>query len=194
MIHRARTSFSTLPVGFHSTVLHILKRYDLEKYWGQIPDVSHDELKVILKKPIWNYHWEKDIASARSRDSPFSSTLLKDSHPPTYPYKSHHFINSFMAPDLSRANLSSILRFWMTPSRQRNCSCSLPTSNIAKHLIFECSKTRSLVTTYLAELSPMLRQILQPDSLQLFFSRVSSSDVDMGLFNHLVAEFCYPRF
>ena len=139
MIHRARTSHSGLPVGFHSTAHHILKKYNLMKYWDHIPDVPHSELKGLLKKPIWQYHWEKDIASARSRDAPFSSTMLIDSNAPTYPYKSHHFINSFMANDLSRADLSSILRFWMTPSRQRICSCTLPTINIAKHLIFESS-------------------------------------------------------
>ena len=194
MVHRARTSYSGLPVGFHSTVLHILKKYDFEKYWDHVPDVPHSELKAIFKKPIWQYHWDKDIASARSRDAPFSSTMHINSHPPTNPYKSYHFINSFMAIDLSRANLSSILRFWMTPSRLRICSCTLPTVNIAKHLIFECSKTRSLVASYQAKLSPMLRSILQPGSLPLFFSRVMNNDKDLGSFNRLVAEFFYPRF
>ena len=49
-------------------------------------------------------------------------------------------MNCFTDIDLSRSDLSSILRFWMTPPRQRVCSCTLPTSNIAKHLIFECKK------------------------------------------------------
>ena len=159
-----------------------------------IPDVSHSDLKAIFKKPIWQFHWEKDIASASSRDSPFSSTLLIGSHYPTYPYKSKNFINSFMAIDLSRAALSSILRFWMTPSRQRLCSCTLPTINIAKHLIFECPLTRTLVASYQSNLSPKLRTILQPCSLSLFFSGVICSGVELSAFNRLIAEFNYPRF
>ena len=164
------------------------------KYWDNIPDVSQNELKAIFKKPIWQYHWGKDVASASSRDSPFSSTLLISCLPPTYPYKSHQFIESFMAADLSRAELSSILRFWMTPSRQRICSCTLPTINIVKHLIFECPKTCSLVASYQSKLSPKLRTVLQPSSLPLFFSGVISSAVELRTFNRLVAEFNYPRF
>ena len=164
------------------------------KFWNSVPDVSQSELKAIFKKRIWQYHWEKDIASASSRDSPFSSTLIVGSHNSTYPHKSHYFINSFMAFDLSRAALSSILRFWMTPSRQRICSCTHPTINLVKHLLFDCPRTRTLFASYRSKLSPKLKLILKPSSLSAFFSRIKCSGVDLRAFNSLVAEFNYPRF
>ena len=63
MVHKARKLNMVLPVGFHCTVLHILKKYRLEQFWNDIPNVPHEELKVIFKKPIWLHHWIKDVAS-----------------------------------------------------------------------------------------------------------------------------------
>ena len=197
MVHCARTNDSDLPVGFHCTALYILKKYGLEKYWNNIPNVSHNDLKAIFKKPIWDHHWKIDIASATSYDSPFSLALSKGKKGrilPKYPYKSYYFLDSFTDTDLSCSDLSSILRFWMTPPRQRVCSCTLPTSNIAKHLIFECQKTCSLVSSYRATLSSVLQTNLQPDSLELFFSGVACSADEMRAFNRLVGKFEYPRF
>ena len=194
MVHRARTNDPVLPVGFHRTALYILKKYSLEKYWDNIPNVSHNDLMDIFKKPIWHHHWKKDIASALAYNSPFSSALSSGSLLPRYPYKSDFFMNCFTDIDLSRSDLSSILRFWMTPPRQRVCSCTLPTSNIAKHLIFKCPKTYSLVSSYRTTLSNLLQKNLHPDSLGLFFSGIACSVDEMRAFNRLVGMFDYPRF
>ena len=153
-----------------------------------------EKLKAVFKKPIWLYHWKKDVASARSRDSPFSKIFLTDVKVPTYPYKTHHFLNIFITHELPRSELTSVLRFWMTPSRKRICSCTRSTCNLAKHLIFTCPKYRNLVACYRSKILPGLRLLLLPNSFNLFLSRISSSAMDFICFNRVVGKFDYPQY
>ena len=194
IIHRMRISKNFNPVGFHRTVLRILKKYGIEKYWEYIPDAPSQKLKATIKKPIWLYHWNKDVATARSRDSPFSAIFLKNVQVPNYPYKTYHFLNIFNTLELPRNELTSILRFWTTPCRERICSCTRSTCNLAKHLIFTCPKYRELVACYRRKLLPGLRLLLLPNSFNLFLSRISSSTIDFFCFNRVVGKFDYPQY
>ena len=194
MVHLARISNSDLPVGFHSTALRIFQKYKLEHFWNNIPDVPHDKLIAIFKKPIWLQHWLKDVASASCCDSPFSTTFLKDVCQPTFPYKTDLFMKNFPTHDLPRSELSTILRFWMTPSRERNCSCGVTTTNIAKHLIFECPRTRELMTCYKKKLSTDLLAILHPNMFSQFLAQIESSAENFNSLNKVIGKFDYPKF
>ena len=194
MIHRARTSRKDKPVGFHCTVLRVLNKYGLEKYWNNIPDVSKEKLKVIFKKPIWLFHWRKDVATASCLDSPFSRAILKEDSEPAYPYKLSYFMKMFLIDDLPSPVLNTVLRFWITPCRQRICSCNRSTGNLARHLIFTCTKTLDLMASYRVKLLPNLRTTLQPKTFSLFLSQISSSALDFIRFNQLVGKFDYPRY
>ena len=194
IIHRMRIFKNLNPVGFHRTVLRILKKYGIEEYWNNIPDAPSEKLKATFKKPIWLYHWNKDLAAARSRDSPFSTIFLKDVKAPTYPYKTYHFLKIFNTQDLPRSELTSVLQFWMTPCRKRICSCTRSTCDLAKHLIFNCPHYFDMVASYRRKLLPGLRLLLQPNSFHLFLSRISSSAMDFTCFNRVVGKFDYPRY
>ena len=193
-VHRVCTSRRDKPVGFHCTVFRILQKYGLEHYWDNIPDFSNERLKVILKKHIWIHHWNNDVASARLRDSPFSTIILKDAVPPTHPYKTHHFIGRFITLGLPRQELTSVLRFWMTPCRQRFCSCNFPTCNLAKHLTFDCPRTSDLMASYRRSLLPNLSSTLHPNSFSIFLSRIADSVEDFNSFNRVIGKFDYPLF
>ena len=194
MVHRFCTSGQSKPVGFHCTVIRILKKYGLQFYWNNIPDVPDNKLKEIFKKPIWLHHWRIDVASASRRDSPFSNIFLKDIIAPIYPYKTMHLLKIFNTHEIPVPELASVLRFWMTPCRKRFCSCTMPTSNLAKHLIFACPKTRDLVAFYSRKLLPNLRTLFNPETFYLFLSRISCSYMDFISFNRVVGKFDYPRF
>ena len=194
MVHRFCTSGQSKPVGFHCTVIRILRKYGLQFYWNNIPDVPDDKLKEIFKKPIWLHHWRIDVASASRRDSPFSNIFLKDVIAPIYPYKTMHLLKIFNTHEIPVPELASVLRFWMTPSRKRFCSCTIPTSNLAKHLIFACPKTRDHVAFYSRKLLPNLRTLFNPETFYLFLSRISCSYMDFISFNRVVGKFDYPRF
>ena len=194
MIHRMRTSSDCKPVGFHRTVLRILKKYGIENYWKKFPDAPNEKLKPILKKPIWLYHWKMDVATASRRVSPFSTTFLNDVKVPNYPYKTYHFMKIFNTHKLRRSELTSVLRFWMTPYRLRICSCTRSTCNLAKHLIFNCPNSRDLVDHYRSQLLPDLQLLLQPNTFSLFLSRISSSAKDFYCFNSVVGMFEYPHY
>ena len=71
-------------------------------------------------------------------------------------------MNRFIPTDVPTTERASLLRFWMTPSRPRICTCACTTSNLAKHLIFDCPKTRDLMAHYILELSPELWPPLIP--------------------------------
>ena len=189
-----RISKNLNPVGFHRTVLRILQKYGIEKYWNTFPDAPNVKLKATFKKTIWLYHWNKDLDTARSRDSPFSTIFLKDVKAPTYPYKTYHFLKIFNTQDLPRSELTSVLRFWMTPRRKRICSCTRSTCNLAKHLIFTCPNYFDMVASYRSKLLPGLRLLLQPNSFYLFLSRISSSVMDFTCFNRVVGKFDYPQY
>ena len=194
MVHLARTSKSAMPVGFHCTALRIFNKYKLGHFWNNIPDVPHDKLIAIFKKPIWLQHRLKDVASASCYDPPFSTAFLKIVCQPTFPYKTDYFMKYFVTPDLPRSELSSRLRFWMTPSRERNCSCGVTTINISKQLIFDCPGTRKLMTCYIKKLSTDLRATLQPNMFTQFITQIASSVENFNSFNKVIGKFVYPQF
>ena len=183
-----------MPVGFHCTVLRILKKYRLESFWNNIPDAPYEKLKGMFKKQIWRYHWIQDVSNASLRDSPFCITFLKNIPLPTYPYKTDHFMKQLLTIDLPHSELSSILRFWMTPSRRRICPCGLTTENLAKHLLFVCHRTRDLITRYHSKLPPDLRMTLHPNTFSTFLSQMASSADSLTTFNRVLAMFDYPKF
>ena len=180
-------------VGFHCSVRRILTKYGLVDYCDNIPHLTFENISAHFKRTIWTYHWKQDVISTSSRNSPFSNTLLKSATPPTYPYKSGHFLKHFIPNDLPRPALTTVLRFWMTPIRTRICSCTLPTSNLVSHLIFECSNTRTLIKCYKANLPLHLRLTLTPLTLNTFFSLIASSSDDLFTFNRVVGKFDYPQ-
>ena len=157
-----------MPVGFHCSVRRVLTKYGLMEYWDNISDVNFDMLSAYFKRTIWTYHWIQDVTSTSNRDSPFSYTLSKPITPPTYPYKTDHFHKNFSTNDLPRSAITSVLRFWMTPIRQRTCSSTLPTCNLVTHLLFECSNTRTLLACYQAKLPSHLRLTLHLSLLTIF--------------------------
>ena len=193
MVHRARVAKADMPVGFHCSVRRVLTKYGLKDYWNHIPDVTFDKLSSHFKRTIWTYHWKQDVTSTISRDSPFSYTLSKSATPPTYPYKSCHFLNKLIGCDLPRNAITSVLRFWMTPIRPRVCCCKLPTCNLVNHLLFECSKTDSLMDCYRAKLPSRLRLTLTPLTLDIFFSLIACSSEQLATFNRVVGKFEYPQ-
>ena len=194
MVHRMRISRNYIPVGFHRTLRRILNKYGIEKYFNKISDIPRVKLKAIFKKPIWLHHWNNDVALARCRDSPFSTAFLENVSEPTYPYKTNHFMKIFITNEIPRNELTTVLRFWMTPGRQRICPCTVSTCDLAKHLIFACPKSRDLVSSYRRTLRPDLRSLLQPSSFSYFLSRISSSTMDFTCFNRVVGKFDYPQF
>ena len=168
MVHQARVAKADMPVGFHCSVCHILTKYGLKEYCNNIPYLTFEEVSANFKRTIWTYHWKLDVTSTSSRNSPFSYSLSKSTTLPTYPYKSGHFLQRFITDDLPRSAITSVLRFWMTPIRPRVCSCKLPTCNLVNHLLFECSKTRSLIVYYRAKLPSRLRLTPTPLTLDIF--------------------------
>ena len=196
MLHQYRTeTFNSQSVGFYSTVRHTLVKYNLVSYWNNIPDVNHEELKNLLKKPIWSFHWKHDVAMTVNKDTPFSNTILTHIIPlPTYPYKSTNFLDCFNTNKLPRSALSMVLRFWLTPSRTRLCSCAKQTNDLAKHLLFSCSKTRNLMVIYKASLPIALSTILCSTKLHLFLRQIASSKCLLEDFNLLISRFEYPCY
>ena len=183
-----------MPVGFHCTALHTFRKYGLEQFWNAIPDVPHDELKAIFKKPIWLHHWIKDVATVRYRDSPFCMTFLKRVPIPNYPYKTDFFMKHFLIRGIPNSALTQILRFWMTPNRLRTCSCGISTDNMAKHLLFDCLRTRDLINCYRSILSPKLRLTFHPNTFSGFLSHIANSAEYLNTFNHVLGKFNYPQF
>ena len=183
-----------MPVGFHCSVSRILRKYSIEQYWDNIPDVSHDELISLFKKPIWLFHWLNDAAACGRRDSPFSMAFIRSALPPTWPYKAGYFMNRFIPTDVPTTERASLLRFWMTPSRPRICTCACTTSNLAKHLIFDCPKTRDLMAHYILELSPELLASLDSSTFCVFLCRIAGSSDLLESFNRVVGKFQYPLF
>ena len=193
MVHRARTTKPSMPVGFHCSVRRILSKYGLEQYWNNIPNVPHDELISIFKKPIWLHHWLHDVASCMRRDSPFSIALIRNALPPSYPYKSGHFMNRVISKNVPNTNRASLLRFWMTPSRPRTCTCESKTCNLAKHLIFECPQTRDSMALFLLELPPKLRLSISSSTFPMFLNRIAGSPDLLECFNIAISKFDVPR-
>ena len=194
-MHQYRTkTFKSLSVGFYATVHHILIKYNLEHYWDNIPDVSHGELKNILKKTIWSLHWKKDVAMALTKDSPFSCTFLPHVQLPTYPYKSNNFLVHFNVNRFPRSALSMILRFWLTPNRIRLSSCMKQTNSLAKHLLFSCCNTRDQIAIYVATLLNELSPLFCPSRLPQFFQHVAKSKIHLENFNLVISRFEYPWY
>ena len=192
-VHQARVAKADMPVGFHCSVRRVLTKYGLMEYWDNISDVNFDMISVYFKRTICTYHWMQDVTSTRNRDSPFSYTLSKPITPPTYPYKSNHFLKNFSTNDIPRSAITSVLRFWMTPIRPRTCSCTLPTRNLVTHLLFECSKTCTLISCYQSKLPSRLLVTLTPITLGTFFSLIVCSGEQLFLFNRVVGKFEYPQ-
>ena len=94
-------------------------------------------------------------------------------------------------PNSERAPL---LRFWMTPSRTRLCTCNYKTINLAKHLIFDCPLTRELMAHYVLELSPELLTLLDSSTFSVFLNRIACSSELTECFNRVVGKFAYPLF
>ena len=194
-MHQYRTkTFKSLSVGFYATVHRILIKYNLEHYWDNIPDVSHEKLKYTLKKTIWSLHWERDVTTALNKDSPFSSTFLPHVQNTTYPYKSTNFLDHFNVNRFPRAALSTLLRFWLTPNRTRLCSCMKQTNCLAKHLIFSCRNTRDQIAIYAATLPNALSLLFCPSKLPQFFKHVAKSKTQLENFNLVISRFEYPWF
>ena len=145
-----------LLVCFYRRARHICCKYGFVNIWDNVNQFSYIEVKVFKKSRIWLFHWGKDVASTRTRDSPFSSTFLKNDQSSTHPYKSCKFLDIFTTDDMPRDAFASVLRFWTMPSRSRVCPCSQTTCNIGLHLVFECPRTRALATNYRKTLSPEL--------------------------------------
>ena len=193
MVHRTRTTNRSMPVGFHCSAHRILRKYGLELYLYNIPNVPHNELISTLKKPIWLHHWLKDVAACSLRDSPFSIAFVRHAIHPTYPYKAGHFMNRVTPKDIPNTERASLLRFWMTPSRQRTCICDSTTSNLAKHLTFECSQTRDSMALFLLELPPKLRASITSSTFPIFLKRIAGSPELLESFNRVACKFDYPR-
>ena len=194
MIHRNRTTNRNMPVGFHCSVRRILSKYGVEQYWDNVPDVPHAELISLFKKPIWLYHWLKDVASCSLRDSPFSIAFIRRALTPTWPYKSSYFMNRVIPTNVPNSERAPLVRFWMTPSRTRLCTCNSKTSNLAKHLIFDCPLTRELMAHYILELSPELLTLLDSSTFSVFLNRIACSSELTECFNRVVGKFAYPLF
>ena len=159
-----------------------------------MPEVSHEELKALLKKAIWNLHWKKDVTAALTKDSSFSRTFLNNADPPIHPYKTKHFLDHFTTKQLTRTSLSMVLRFWMTLSRSRVCSCNQETNHIAKHLLFYCTKTHDQMIHFSAIIPQELTLLLTPTKLPLYLRKIVSSKDLFERFNLLTSKFDYPRY
>ena len=194
MVHRSRSTKNSMPVGFHCSVRRILSKYGMEQYWDSIPDIPHDELISVLKKPIWLYHWFKDVASCSHRDSPFSIAFIRRALPPIWPYKTSYFMKRVIPMDVSHTARASLLRFWLTPSRQRICTCGFTTNNLPKHLINDCPKTRDSMALYLQDLSSELQASFDPSNFSMFLNRIASSSELLVNFNRVISKFEYPLF
>ena len=164
------------------------------RFWNNMPDVTQNELKSLLKKAIWTLHWKKDVIAALTKESPFSKTFLHKAHPPTYPYKTKHFLDHFTTKQLTRTSLSMVLRFWMTPNRTRVCSCNHNTNHIAKHLLFHCAKTHEQVGMFVASIPQEISLIFTPTKIPLFLEKIISSKDLFDQFNLLISKFDYPRY
>ena len=80
-----------------------------------------------------------------------------------------------------RPAITNILRFWMTPSRQRVCSCGERTCRISYHLLFNCSKTYHLVVQYASTLPDKIAKLLTSQYIKRSLSQLTS--------NHLLKAF-----
>ena len=194
MVHCTRTTNRSMPVGFHCSAHRILCKYGLELYLNNIPNVPHNELMSTFKKPIWLHHWLKDVASCSLRDSPFSIAFIKHAPHPTYPYKAGYFMNKVTPKDVPNTERASLLRFWMTPSRPRTCTCDSTTSNLAKHLTFECNQTRDSMALFLRELPPKLRASISSSTFPIFLKRIAGSPELLDSFNRVACKFDVPRY
>ena len=163
-------------------------------FWNNMPEVSHEELKSLLKKSIWSWHWKKDVAAALCKESPFSMSFLKHAHLPTFPYKTKLFLDHFNTKQLTRTALSMVLRFWMTPNRYRVCSCNQETNQIAKHLLFSCPLTRDQMAFFSTNIPPELSLLLSPAKLPLLLRKILNSTDLFKKFNLLISKFDYPRY
>ena len=194
-IHRYRTeNLSEIQSGFHQTVFRTLDKYKIGQYWNNVPDGTRDELKLLLKKTIWLFHWKQDMANALTKNTPFSMILPKPKAFLTFPYKSNKFHNQFSADKLCSSRLASVMRFWLTPSRSRVCSCEQETNCLMKHLIFECPKTRLHMSEYKRNIPNTLKASLSPTKLPQFFKKLTLSEDLRDNFNRLAANFDYPRY
>ena len=194
LMHQYRSqNLHALNVGFYKSVYNTLIKYNIERYWNNIPDVTHEQLKPLLKKPIWAFHWKRDVTLASTKESPFSRTFVNHEYLPK-PYKSNLFLDHFSAVNLPHCALSAALRFWLTPNRSRECSCSLQTNCLAKHLLFECRNTRNLFIDYLASLPVNLRVLLCQKEIYEFFSEIAKSKDLFEKFNSMIGQFEYPRY
>ena len=194
-VHRYRTkNLSTIHCGFYQTVYRTLSKYKIQHYWNNVPDGSRDELKLLLKEKIWQFHWERDMAAALKKDTPFSMILLNSKTFSKFPYKTSNFLNHFSVDKLCCSSLASVMRFWLTPSRSRFCSCEQETISLMKHLLFECPKTRAYISQYYFTLPYALQRTLSPTKLSQFFNEITYSKDLLEEFNLLTTKFDYPRY
>ena len=90
--------------------------------------------------------------------------------------------------------MARVLRFWLTPARNRVCSCGLDTGDLAKHLLFHCSKTHPATAAYASSLEPQIISHFTPNKLIDFLRKVVRSEKLLENFNLLVGTFEYPRY
>ena len=193
MMHKYRTiNHDELPNGFHNTVKRILLRYKIEHLWNHIPNIPYAEIKDLIKETIWSEHWQQDVRTSMAYDCFFSSVLLK--HLPMLPYKNHLVTNSMKTNKLPRQALTNVLRFWMTPNRDRICSCGQKTSRISYHLLFYCHKTSDSMAQYISTLPENLTKLMSPKYLNHFLIEICTLDNLLENFNRLIGKFDLPRY
>ena len=124
----------------------------------------------------------------------FSIAFIKHAPHPTYPYKAGYFMNKVTPKDVPNTERASLLRFWMTPSRPRTCTCDSTTSNLAKHLTFECNQTRDSMALFLRELPPKLRASISSSTFPIFLKRIAGSPELLESFNRVACKFDVPRY
>ena len=194
-IHRHRSrNWKAIPVGFYSNVHNTLTKYGVGHLWRNININQDTKIKDFFKKFIWLHHWKADVSAALKSNSIFASVFLPNKTPPKYPFKSHKLLNSLTTEQFPRIAMARVLRFWLTPARNRVCSCGLDTGDLAKHLLFHCSKTHSATAAYASSLEPQIISHFTPNKLIDFLRKVVRSEKLLENFNLLVGTFEYPRY
>ena len=192
-IHRYRVNnINDIPVGFYHTAYRTLKKYGMGHLWNNMP--TKKILHQVLKKTIWLYHWRKDVSNALLSNSIFSIVFLSKCKPPAHPYKCHTFLSSLNTMIFPRSSLSRVLRFWLTPPRERHCSCGVETGDLAKHLLFFCSQTRATTTAFVHSLEDNLAACFKPSLLTSFLEKIVKEANILENFNLMIGTFDYPRY
>ena len=192
--HRRKTKFGATPVGFHHTCYNILKKYEIFSVWDESTMLPNEEWKLKIKSAIWRHHWEHDLMLAKAYHTPLSTIFLPNIRPGTVKsyYKPHSLLRSLKSINLPRSTLSKALRYWTTPIRERKCSCEQLTTNLPRHMFFNCLKSRAQIMKY--KTVNNLAETFQPSKLQKFLRSLLKDENKLRNFHVMLSELDFPRF